>query len=109
MGNKSLVAKADKLFADRVKSVGKCAKCGTNQYLQTAHVLSRRYKQVRWDSDNAVALCRGCHLYFTHHPIEWEDWIIERMGNVPYQMLRTRALQYGKLDYKEIIKRLSND
>ena len=106
---KKLEKKADKLFADKVKSKGRCEKCKSRDYLQCAHIISRRYKQVRWDLDNAVTLCRGCHVYFTHHPIEWEDWVINRMGEENYQMLRTRALQYGKIDYDKVIDLLSSE
>ena len=109
MGNKSLVKKADKLFSDKIRSVGRCKKCGGREYLQTAHIISRRYKQVRWDLDNAICLDRNCHVYFTHHPIEWDLYIEDTIGTTMYKMLKTRALQYGKIKYKEIIERLSND
>jgi len=105
---KKPIKKADKLFSDKIKSIGKCEKCGKRKYLQTAHIISRRYKQVRWDLDNAVCLCRGCHVYFTHHPIEWDLWVEDKIGTALYKGLKTRALMYGKIDYEHIIKNLSD-
>jgi len=105
---KSQAKKCDKLFADKIKSRGRCQKCSKKDYLQCAHIISRRYKQIRWDLDNAVCLCRGCHVYFTHHPIEWELWVKDQMGNVPYQTLKIRALKYGKIDYDKVLERLND-
>jgi hypothetical protein len=28
--------------------------------------------------DNAVCLCKGCHMKFTYDPIGWEDWVEEK-------------------------------
>ena len=105
---KKLEAKADKLFADIIKSEGKCERCGSRDYLQTAHIISRRYKQVRWDLDNAVCLCRGDHVYFTHHPLEWEEWVVDKIGELAYIELKTKAMMYGKIDYEMIIDRLKS-
>ena len=106
---KKLEKKADALFRDIVKSDGICEKCGSREFLQCAHVVSRSYKQVRWDFNNAYCLCRKCHVSFTHHPLEWEDWVVEQMGRSSYQMLKDKARQYGKIDYEMIINRLNND
>jgi len=103
---KKPIKKADKLFSDKIKSIGKCEKCGKRKYLQTAHIISRRYKQVRWDLDNALCLCRACHLWGTNFPLEWEEFVLDKIGRISYDMLKTRALQYGKIDYEEIIKKL---
>ena len=103
---KKLEAKADKLFGEIIRSRGKCERCGSKDFLQTAHLISRRYKQVRWDLDNAVCLCRGCHVYFTHHPIEWDLYVEDKIGTNIYKTLKTKALIYGKIDYEAIINKL---
>ena len=103
---KKLEKKADKLFGEIVRSRGKCERCGSKDFLQTAHLISRRYKQVRWDLDNAFCLCRNHHVYFTHHPIEWDLYVEDKIGTTLYKTLKTRALIYGKIRYEEIIKDL---
>jgi len=98
--------KLDTLFSLKVRSKGFCERCGTKDNLQCAHIISRRYHQVRWDLNNALSLCRGCHMYFTYHPIEWEDYIIKEKGNGFYQNLREKALNYGKIDYEEVLENI---
>jgi hypothetical protein len=54
-----------------------------------------------------MALCRGCHRFFTDRPIEWENFVIEKIGKEIYQNLKVHALQYGKpIDYEKIITNL---
>ena len=103
---KSQAKRCDKLFADKIKSRGRCERCGKRDYLQTAHIISRRYRQVRWDLNNALCLDRNCHVYFTSHPIEFENYIISKIGQEAYNILRKKALEYKKLDYIKILERL---
>ena len=39
-----------------------CVVCGSSQFLQTAHFITRGNKAVRWDLDNVFLLCSGCHM-----------------------------------------------
>lgn len=74
----SPMAAADKLFSQLVRERGYCAAggerfdCAGN--LQCCHVVSRRYRAIRWDLSNAIPMCAAHHIYFTHHPLEWETW-----------------------------------
>src|SRR3990167_10281304 len=97
---------ADELFSKIIRSKGFCERCGKKENLQCAHILSRSYRQVRWDFGNAFCLCNGCHVYFTHHPIEFEEFVITKIGQNAYQTLRKRARDYKKIDYKAVIARL---
>lgn len=66
-------AECDRLFSLYVRARDeRCCNCGSTEYLQCAHVVSRRYQVVRHNPRNAFALCRSCHTYQTHHPIEGE-------------------------------------
>jgi 5-methylcytosine-specific restriction endonuclease McrA len=97
----------DKWFSLLVRSVGSCQACGSTERLQCAHVVSRRYLSVRYDFDNAMCLCSSCHMRFTHRPLEWEEFVIERMGAEPFAALKRRALDgYGPLDRAAIAERL---
>lgn len=97
---------ADTLFSKLVRLVGACVNCGGVSALQCAHIVSRRYLCTRWDFDNAVCLCASCHLYYTHRPLEWEAWVIERKGEDEYSALKRKALGTCKPDYDEIIDTL---
>lgn len=88
----------DKMFSGLIRATGACVKCGATSSLQCAHILSRRYMNTRFDPANAVPLCAGCHVFYTHRPLEWEDWIIERIGADAYQALRVRARSNDKID-----------
>jgi hypothetical protein len=71
----------------------RCVACGAESGLQWAHILSRRYLQVRWDPRNSVVLCVRCHVYYTHRPLEWERWASDRLGAGTLAILKDRALR----------------
>ena len=78
--------------------------------LQCAHIITRGYKQIAFDLDNAMCLCRSHHVYFTHRPIEWESFVIYMIGEKKFASLRQKAVQYHKkIDHKSIIKNLENE
>lgn len=103
---KQLTAKADKLFSQVIRQPGRCENCGGHSFLQCAHGISRRYHAVRWDLRNAFPLCRSCHVYFTHRPLEWDDWLIERWGALLYKEMRSTALRGERVDLEAVIQTL---
>lgn len=79
---------ADKAFADFIKARDgyQCQKCG-KQYakgdkgLQCSHHFSRRYYNIRFDPDNAIALCHHCHNYWYQKDIpESARWLEAKIG-----------------------------
>lgn len=96
----------DILFSQIVRTAGKCFKCNRTTGLQCAHIVSRSYHATRWDLDNAVCLCNGCHVYYTHHPLEWEVFICIKIGKDEYDQLKKRALNYSKPDYAALYEQL---
>jgi hypothetical protein len=72
---KGLKAKADKLFSEVIRSVGYCESCDGTHYLQTAHIISRRYNTTRTDTRNAYCLCAKCHRFYTDHPRQFSRFI----------------------------------
>lgn len=103
----------DKIFAEivKLKANGKCEETGTAQNIQCAHIIPRNYHSTRWDFDNAIALNFKRHKYYTHHPVEWREFINNKFGNGRnyYYMLERRALSLthrSLLDYKELYARL---
>lgn len=73
--------------------------------LQWAHIIPRGYHSVRWDEDNAFCLCSSCHMYYTYHPIEWEEFVVRKIGAIKYQELKFRAKQIPpKWDLAELLE-----
>ena len=85
--------RADALFSKIVRSRGVCEArwdwtdfpCAGN--LQCCHIISRRYRAIRWAEDNARCMCAAHHIYYTHRPLEWELANEDRWDD-----LRARAL-----------------
>jgi hypothetical protein len=96
----------DSMFSRIIRSRGSCELCGSIDRIQCAHLVSRAYRAVRWDEDNAWCLCASCHTRYTHRPVEWALLLEERLGLEQVQALRRRALEYGKPDYRKIAERL---
>ncbi|HMI47106.1 MAG TPA: HNH endonuclease [Gemmatimonadaceae bacterium] len=99
----SLSKTADELFGKVVRAPGVCYRCGTEFGLQCAHGFSRSYRATRWDLRNGFCLCRGCHVYFTHRPIEWDNWLQVEWGDDLYAEMRALALSGVRPDHKAII------
>ena len=91
--------KADHLFSLLVRARGRCDRCDSDAWLQTAHWLSRRYSNTRTDFDNAFCLCSSCHRFFTADPTAWTDWAIEQRGRETYLRLREAANQKSYVDW----------
>ena len=100
-------AQADVLFSKLVRAKGYCELAGTdtvrcNGPLQCMHIFSRRYRNTRWDFLNAFCGCAAHHTYYTHRPIEWDDYLRLHRSHT-YSMLRAKALSTAKVDPKEVL------
>ena len=92
--------RADVEFAKFIKARdGHCWRCGSTEYLQCAHIISRSYKAIRVDPDNAVAMCRSHHLYYTNRPLEWRQAVEAEYPGL-WDRLTAKALAYPKVDWK---------
>lgn len=104
----ALKKKADTLFSLYIRARdGMCQRCGSSDRLQCAHGFSRRYLGTRWDEENAWALCAGCHVYWTHRPLEWDETMLLWLGVDRYAALRKRALTITQPDYDLVIAELT--
>ena len=88
----------DKEWAKKIKERDnyKCIKCGKTTYLNSHHIYSRNNHAIRWDIDNGVTLCSGCHTMssrFSAHktPLEFVLWIKEKRGDEWFNRLREKA------------------
>ena len=64
--------------------------------MDCAHIFSRRHAGTRHDPNNAVCLCRGCHMRFTSEPMEFSSWVNSWMSKTFYEKLRVKALSVTK-------------
>lgn len=90
----------------RLQAKGVCERCGNPVgfgKLQTSHFHGRRKKSVRWNEDNACALCFSCHQYFTENPLEHVDWFRERLGGERFTLLHIQSQTINKVD-KEAVR-----
>lgn len=80
--------KKDKVFSDLVRGrAGWCCEfChtyyleGDRRGLECSHIVTRSRKGTRWHPSNAFSLCTGHHAYFTGRPLEFTEWVHEKIG-----------------------------
>jgi len=109
---KASMALCDRLFSRLVRTEGFCEGkgyvnpdgtiTGCSAVLQCAHIVSRRYKAVRWSGANAVCLCSAHHIFFTYRPIEWRIFVNARFAKGYMELQEEHALQVAKPDYDAI-------
>jgi 5-methylcytosine-specific restriction endonuclease McrA len=98
--------RADKLFSQYIRNRdGRCRNCGSFERLQCAHIITRSYKSIRVDPENAVALCASCHVLFTHRPLEWREWVEVEFPD-RWDALTRKALAYERVDWKAAVAEL---
>jgi hypothetical protein len=73
---------ADRLAREHVfaRDHYRCLVCGTDKNLEWAHIITRNSRYLRWETSNAVTLCRKDHAYFTEHPAAFKAWIGATFG-----------------------------
>lgn len=80
---KKLKKKLDTLWSKLVKdrACNICEKCFSQaKRLNSHHVISRRYIGIRYNLNNGISLCVGCHAYAHHNSIRFGDWILKKRG-----------------------------
>ena len=108
---KPLINKADKLFSQFIRNRdGKCVRCGKTETLHCHHVISRSCKATRWDEDNGISLCPGCHRNWGHaNPLGVSEFMRTRLGHERYWELIRRAntpIPLTVAHYLEVIEKL---
>lgn len=103
----------DKLWSQKVRERGYCEYCGKRPpevVLHAHHIYSRRHFSTRWDVENGVCLCTGCHLYKAHKDIqEFADWVLLHFGLEYVEKLREKANKFSdfsKEDKMNMIEKL---
>jgi hypothetical protein len=78
VSRKTIINKLDKLMSEQIRARGMCERCGRKAnevQLQCAHIYSRSYKHLRWDPENLLCLCSGCHFWWHLNPVEAIIWV----------------------------------
>lgn len=100
------VKKLDKIWADKIKERANyvCEYClEEGKKVEAAHIVGRSYRTLRWDLQNGMCLCTGCHFaYDKHLP---EAYKIRRIviGNERLnRLLEAKKVIAKNQDYEEI-------
>lgn len=106
---KQLIKKCDDICRTIVHARASCEHCGKQESLQWHHIISREEKKVRWNLDNSLLLCAGCHLYWWHkYPGRALKWLEEQWpGRYDYLELLIQTTP-PKIDLEELRENLYN-
>jgi hypothetical protein len=103
---RKLISEGDVLIRQLVlcRDGFKCCKCGGQNVLQAAHIVSKgRASRLRFELLNVITLCLRCHLYWAHRdPVGFVDWV-EKTYPGRIEQLRIMAATAPKLDMKELL------
>lgn len=95
---------ADKHFSlyIRTRDNFTCQRCKKkSESVACSHFFGRRIENTRFDPENCVALCYGCHKYFDETNREaYRDFKLEQLGEKRFNALKVRANTYKKKDRK---------
>lgn len=112
--------RADQVFSKWIRARDKytCQRClkqypGNSQGLHCAHCFGRRFESTRFDPDNCLALCFGCHrLVDEDHSEKIALWK-KRIGEKAYERLERRHYVITKKDdamvvliYSKLLKKM---
>ena len=79
-----LKRKCDKVWSEKIRSIGQCQRCKSEDFLNAHHLVTRRNSNLRWDLQNGLCLCCRCHKFsldsFHNSPITVIDWFKEHQS-----------------------------
>ena len=95
-----------KFWSEAVKKKAghKCECCGEKNNLASHHIYSIRNASTKWEIDNGICLCIGCHTgntFSAHRSPEFTLWIIKYIGEERFNRIRCKANQIKKWTEKE--------
>lgn len=101
--------KLDRLWQQVIHSRSEsCEVCGKYGALNGHHIFSRSRMNTRWDTDNGILLCTGCHTFsslLSAHkaPRAFLRWLEDDRGKEWLDNLETRSNMIAKgLDFQLI-------
>lgn len=103
----SLCRKLDKIVSLIVRARGKCETCGKKENLQCCHIFSRKFNNTRWDLDNLLCLCAGCHFMTHAEPLYFGEFVKRILGGEKYELLKEKHNQITKYTLEDLQVKLS--
>jgi len=102
--------KADRLFSLKIRELGKCQlqgkdKIRCSQVLQCAHIIGRANMRLRWDKWNALCICSGHHVWYTHEPEAWRE-IVKKYFPLSWKYVNKHRTEIWKGTVAEVLERL---
>ena len=98
----------------KVRAGFKCEHCWKTDKLNSHHLFTRTNYSTRFDLDNGICLCAGCHTMsskFSAHwtPMIFDEWIISERWQDRYDRLKFKINQVRDSDYDKIEKYLIDE
>ena len=105
-----IIKKIDKVVSYIIRTRDKwtCQRCLTKyepptQGLHCSHYFSRRFMGTRFDLENLISLCYGCHrLWEGDKQGAYKDLMIKRLGENEYNVLEFKARNVTKFSNSEL-------
>lgn len=91
-----------------IRIIGKCERCGKRDRLQCAHIISRTYMATRYDKENALSLCSGCHLWWHKEPILSARWLDKKYPD-RFDRVNFKRQAITKVDLEIVYLMLQHD
>ncbi len=95
---KAEIKKLDKAWSLKVRSQGHCTLCPKTNNLNPHHYVGRRNRNVRWDLDNGVCLCSGCHTMKTQSAHQDPEWFREQILAIRGQEWLDALIERSRID-----------
>ncbi len=64
---------------------------GSSRGMECCHIFGRRSRNTRWYPLNAFCLTTAQHFYFTERPLEFTDFVKQKLGDGAYEILLERS------------------
>ena len=79
-----------------------CVRCRIpGRAVQWSHVIGRRHKNIRWEADNALTLCAGCHMWWHEYPTLSGEWFRKNWPD-RYERIHKMFNAGGKVTMKDL-------
>ncbi len=102
--------KADRLFSELVRSRPTCEMCGSSvKIFECAHVISRSNLHLRYDPQNALKFCKGCHYRWHREPLQCITWFQGVYPESFAYLMKEKDTYETNFDYPAIIKKLEHE
>ena len=111
MKTKTLRNKADKLLTPIIKQLHPdCILCGAPTQVAHHHVHKSKSSILRYNLDNLIPLCTGCHLKLHHNESYWASKIVAIRGLDWFRGLekeKNKIIKVNDAWYQENLERLT--